>query len=88
MGFADRQADHPDAAGGDGEGAAAAQARLGRQRQAFAALESGAAKENFRLAVLSRAEELLQVNPEAADALLEFLPEEDRERLLAGFFDD
>lgn len=50
-------------------------------------MESGPAKENFRLVVLSRAEELLQLNPEAADALLEFLPEEDRDRLLAGFFD-
>ena len=85
MGRAFRQCDERVEAGG--EGVESTRARLGRQRRAFAALESGPAKENFRLAVLSRAEELLQLNPEAADALLEFLPEEDRDRLLAGFFD-
>jgi hypothetical protein len=73
--------------GGAVEGAGAARSRLTRQRQAFAELEDGPAKEGFRRAVLTRAEELLQVNPEAADALLEFLPKEDRDRLLAGFFD-
>lgn len=71
--------------GGDGTGAT--RARVRRQREAFAALADGAAKDNFRKAIVARAEELLSINPEAADALLEFLPKEDRERLLAGFFE-
>jgi hypothetical protein len=70
------------------EGDGAMRSRLMRQRQAFAALEDGPAKEDFRRAVLARAEELLQLNPEAADALLEFLPKDDRDRLLSGFFGD
>ena len=70
-----------------GERDGAKRSRLMRQRQAFAALEDGPAKDGFRRAILTRAEELIQVNPEAADALLEFLPKEDRDRLLACFFD-
>lgn len=61
--------------------------RVRRQRETYAALPDGVAKENFRRAILTRAEELLPINPEAADALLEFLPRDDRERILAGFFE-
>ena len=70
-----------------GECSGAARVRVTRQRETFAALTDGAAKDDFRRAILARAEELLSINPEAADALLEFLPKDDRERLLAGFFE-
>lgn len=70
-----------------GEVSAAARTRVRRQRDAYAALPDGPAKESFRRSILARAEELLSINPEAADALLEFLPKDDRERVLAGFFD-
>ncbi len=73
--------------GSAGESANAARTRVRRQRETFRRLEDGAAKEDFRRAVLARAEELLPINPEAADALLEFLPKEDRESLLTGFFE-
>lgn len=71
----------------NGEGTAPNWPRVRRQRDAFAALAEGPAKEQFRKAMLARAEELLSINPEAADALLEFLPKDDRERVLAGFFE-
>jgi len=61
--------------------------RVRRQREAYAALPECAAKDEFRKVILARAEELLHINPEAADALLEFLPKDDRERILAGFFE-
>lgn len=70
-----------------GEGSGANRMRVRRQRDAYAALPEGVAKDNFRDAILARAEELLHINPEAADALLEFLPKDDRERVLAGFFE-
>jgi hypothetical protein len=73
--------------GPSGESAGAKRSRLRRQRRAFAALDEGPAKERLRRAILDRAEELLQINPEAADALLEFMPHKDRDDLLAGFFD-
>lgn len=78
----------PRALGGKScESIGAKRSRLRQQRQAFAALDDGPAKDRLRRAILSRAEELLQLNPEAADALLEFVPQKDRDALLAGFFD-
>ena len=65
---------------------ATARIRLERQRAAFEALPAGEARSQLRDLMLSRAEELLSVNPEAADALLEFLPEADRSKLLEVFF--
>lgn len=70
-----------------GDVSGAVRVRVRRQRETYAALPEGTAKENFRRAILARAEELLPINPEAADALLEFLPKDDRERVLAGFFE-
>lgn len=66
---------------------ATARVRLERQRAAFDALPAGEARNCLRDMMLARAEELLSVNPEAADALLEFLPEADRDKLLADFFE-
>ena len=65
---------------------ATARVRLERQRAAFDALPAGEARTRLRDLMLARAEELLSVNPEAADALLEFLPETDRDKLLEAFF--
>lgn len=65
---------------------ASARMRLGRQRAAFDALPTGEARARLTALMLARAEELLSVNPEAADVLFEFLPEADRNRLLADFF--
>lgn len=70
-----------------GEGSVTNRIRVRRQREAYAALPECVAKDDFRRAILARAEELLPINPEAADALLEFLPKDDRERVLAGFFE-
>lgn len=66
---------------------ATARVRLERQRSAFDGLPAGEARTRLRELMLARAEELLSVNPEAADALLEFLPENDRNKLLADFFE-
>ena len=64
-------------------------ARVERQRTAFHALHPNNAKDRFRKAMLDRAWELLDVGEcEAADALLEFLPEQDADKLLDELFGD
>jgi hypothetical protein len=61
------------------------QERIARQRAVFDKYWRDPEHDPIRLAMLRRAYEILVVDriaPEAADALLEFLPEEDAQKLL------
>lgn len=65
------------------------EARCARQRSAWNAVYPNGAKDRFRDAMLQRAWELLEAGEaEAADALLEFLPEADGRKLLDEFFEE
>lgn len=64
-------------------------ARVLCQRAIWKALPASEAKDRLREAMLAQAWTLLDAGKgEACDALLEFLPEEDQDRLLREFFPD
>lgn len=70
------------------EWAAQENARIARQREAFRA-NLGPARAELQRLMLDRAWELLDAGEaEAADALLEFVPEAEAEALLREFFDE
>jgi hypothetical protein len=62
--------------------------RIARQRELWRLAGFGPAKAALKQAMLERVWTLLDhANPEAADALLEFLPEADAEAILTEYFD-
>ena len=61
--------------------------RIARQRTLWEMTYPNAAKDRLKEGMLSRAWELLDAGQgEAADAIMEFLPEKDQDRLLREFF--
>lgn len=61
--------------------------RIERQRTKFAMIPDTAARDRFKDAVIARAWELLDIGQsEACDALLEFMPSADADKMLNEYF--